>query len=296
MSHADDRPRGSPLAGIGLMLLGILLFVLNDLIGKWLLTTYGVGQVLLIRSIAALIVLAPLIQRAGWRHVAMPAQPGYQLLRVLFATLEVSCFYWAVAYLPLADVVTFYLAGPIWVTALAGPLLGEINGWRRWTAVLVGFVGVVIAMRPTSAALGLPAIVALGGSFFFALLMIITRKVRGSDDITLVTWTTTGALLMGLVTAPWTWVTPGPRDLLLLALLGVVALGGHMCVNRSLKLAPAAVVVPYQYTQIVWAVLFGWIVFGDVPELGIYVGSGIIVAAGLYIFMREQTLSRRPKT
>ena len=103
-----------------------------------------------------------------------------------------------------------------------------------------------------------------------------------------------GAMGMGAVTAPWSWVTPGPGDLVLLALLGVVALGGHMCVNRSLKLAPAAVVVPYQYTQIVWAVLFGWLVFGDVPETGLYVGSAIIVGAGLYIFMREQTLARRP--
>lgn len=293
MSVADDRPQGTPLAGIGLMLLGILLFVLNDLIGKWLVTTYGVGQVLLIRSIAALIILAPLIQRAGLRHVAMPAQPGLHLLRVVFATLEVSCFYWAVGYLPLADVVTYYLAGPIWVTALAGPLLGEVIGWRRWAAVLVGFIGVAIAMQPTSAAIGLPALTALGGSLFFALLMIVTRKVRGSDDITLITWTTVGALLMGLAWSPFSWVTPGPRDLLLLALLGVVALAGHMCVNRSLKLAPAAVVVPYQYTQIVWAVLFGWLVFGDVPGVALYSGSAIIVGAGLYIFMHEQAVTRR---
>jgi drug/metabolite transporter (DMT)-like permease len=286
-------PRQAALAGIAMMLLGIFLFVVNDVVGKWLVATYGVGQILLVRSIAALLVLAPAILRAGVASVALPAAPGLHLLRVVFSTLEVAAFYWAVAYLPLADVVTFYLAGPIWVTALAGPLLGEHVGWRRWTAVLVGFAGVVIAMRPTSATLGLPSLVAVAGSLLFALLMITTRKLRGTSDLTLVTWTTTAALLMGMVTAPFAWVTPGPRDLVLLGLLGVVALFGHMCVNRSLKLAPAAVVVPYQYTQIAWAVLLGWIFFADVPEPAVFIGSGVIVAAGLYIFLREQALARR---
>jgi drug/metabolite transporter (DMT)-like permease len=305
MSTAEDRPppagpttpvpSSGAMLGIAMMLVGILLFVVNDVMGKWLVTTYGVGQILLIRSIAALLVLSPAIVRAGVASVALPPRPGMHLLRVVFGTLEVAGFYWAVAYLPLADVVTFYLAGPIWVTALAGPLLGEHVGWRRWTAVLVGFAGVVIAMHPTTASFGLPSLVAVAGSFFFALLMIVTRKMRGAPDLTLVTWTTAGALVMGLVTAPFAWVTPGPRDIVLMGLLGVVALFGHMSVNRSLKLAPAAVVVPYQYTQIAWAVLLGWIFFGDVPETEVYVGSAVIIGSGLYIFTREQALARRPR-
>lgn len=290
---ASPPPQGPAVApgvilGIAMMMLGILLFVLNDVLGKWLVATYTVGQVLLIRSIFAIAMLSPMILREGVRRVATPPRPGLQLLRVVFSTAEVAAFYWAVAYLPLADVVTFYLAGPIWVTALSGPLLGEKVGLRRWLAVLVGFAGVVIAMRPTSAVLGLPSLIGLVGSFFFALLMITTRNLRGTPDTTLVTWQTVAALLAGLVAAPFGWVTPTPVDFLLLGLLGVVATLGHMCVNRSLKLAPAAVVVPYQYTQIVWAVLMGWLFFGDIPGLALIVGSTIIIGAGLYLFLVEQ--------
>jgi drug/metabolite transporter (DMT)-like permease len=283
---------GSPGLGILMMLVGIFLFVCNDVMGKWLVATYSVGQVLLIRSLFALVLLAPMIRREGLRSILNPPRPGLQLLRIVFSTLEVAAFYWAVAYLPLADVVTFYLSGPIWVTALAGPLLGEKVGWRRWTAVLVGFAGVVIAMRPSESAFGLPALTAVAGSLLFALLMITTRRLRQTSGVTLVTWQVLGALVFGAVAAPFHWVTPTPKDFLLLGTLGVVATVAHICVNRALALASAAVVVPYQYTQIAWAVLLGWLVFGDVPEAAVFVGSAVIVAAGLYIFLREQALAR----
>ncbi len=289
---AHPAVSGGALLGIGMMLLGIFLFVVNDVMGKWLVATYTVGQVLLIRSLFAMVMLAPMIWREGVRRVASPPRPGLQLLRVVFSTAEVAAFYWAVAYLPLADVVTFYLAGPIWVTALSGPLLGEKVDARRWAAVLVGFVGVLIAMQPTSASLGLPSLVALGGSLLFALLMITTRTLRGTPDTTLVTWQTVAALVAGAAMAPFGWVTPTPIDFLLLGMLGVVAALAHMCVNRSLKLAPAAVVVPYQYTQIAWAVLLGWLIFGDVPGPALILGSVVIIAAGLYIFLAEQKAQR----
>lgn len=289
-AQGDKRPvvGSGALLGITMMMLGIVLFVINDVMGKWLVATYTVGQVLLIRSLFAMAMLAPMVWREGLRRVASPPRPGLQLLRVVFSTAEVAAFYWAIAYLPLADVVTFYLAGPIWVMALSGPLLGEKVDARGWAAVLVGFAGVMIAMQPTSASLGLPSLVALGGSLLFALLMITTRTLRGTPDTTLVTWQTMAALVAGAATAPFGWVTPTPVDFALLGMLGIVAALGHMCVNRSLKLAPAAVVVPYQYTQIAWAVLLGWLIFGDVPGPMLIIGSVIIIAAGLYIFLAEQ--------
>lgn len=281
------------LLGIGMMLLGIFLFVVNDVMGKWLVATYTVGQVLLIRSIAGLVMLSPLIRREGLTPLLAPQRPRLQLLRVVLTSAEVACFYTSVIYLPLATVVTIYLASPIYVTALAGPLLGEHVGWRRWCAVLLGFAGVVIALQPSAATFELPSLIAIAGSLMFAILLIVTRKLRGTSDTVLVTYQTLSALVLGAVLAPFHWVTPTPRDLGLLAMLGVVAAVAHLCVNRSLKLAPAAVVVPYQYTQIAWAVLLGWLVFGDVPAMAVYVGSGVIVAAGLYIFLREQALARQ---
>ena len=113
-------------------------------------------------------------------------RPGLQVLRIVLSTLEVAMFFWAVGYLPLADAVTFYLAGPIYVTAISALLLKERVGWRRWTAVLVGFLGVVIALRPSAATLTLPALIALAGSLSFALLMIVTRVLRETNDTVLI--------------------------------------------------------------------------------------------------------------
>ena len=209
------------------------------------------------------------------------------------ATVEVACFYWAVAYLPLADVMAYYLAGPIFVTAIAGAVLREPIGWRRWSAVTVGFLGVIVCLRPGSAALTWPALIALSGSFTFSLSMISTRFLRGTSDTVLVTTQTVAALAFGAALAPVAWVAPSAGDLALLALLGMVAMAAHVCINRSLKLAPASTVVPYQYTTIVWAVVFGHLVFGDVPDAWMLTGAAIIIAAGLFIFLRERRLARR---
>ena len=282
------------LAGISLMIAGIFLFAVNDALGKWLMATYSVGQVLLIRSLAAMALLAPFI----WRDLQSFAEAprwGLQVVRALLATIEVACFYWAVAYLPLADVMAYYLAGPIFVTAIAGTILGEPVGWRRWSAVIAGFIGVIICLRPGVAAFTWPALIALIGSFTFSLSMISTRFLRGTSQTVLVTTQTVAALVFGIAVAPFAWAPPTLRDLALLALLGMVAMVAHVCVNRSLTVAPASTVVPYQYTTIVWAVLFGYLVFGDVPDAWMLAGGTIIIGAGLFIFLREQRLARRDR-
>ena len=284
--------RRAVFAGIAMMIAGIFLFAVNDTLGKWLVATYAVGQLLLIRSLAALALLAPFIWRDRQSFAAAP-RPGLQAVRAVFATVEVACFYWAVAYLPLADVMAYYLAGPIFVTAIAGTLLREPVGWRRWCAVLVGFAGVLVCLRPGAGTLSWPALIALAGSFTFSLSMIATRSLRGTNDTVLVTAQTVAALVFGAVLAPFAWVAPSARDVVLLALLGIVAMLAHVCVNRSLILAPASTVVPYQYTTIVWAVLFGYLVFGDVPDAAMLLGAAIIIGAGLFIFLRERRISRR---
>lgn len=291
-----DEGRGGNrgvVAGIGLMLLGVFLFCCNDALGKWLLGTYGVGQMLMIRSIAALVLLAPFVVRAGMVAYKTAPRPRLQVLRVLLGTMEVAMFFWAVSYLPLADTVTFYLAGPIYVTALSATLLGEPVGWRRWSAVTVGFTGVLIALNPSPATLTWPALIALAGSFFYALLLVATRYLRGTPDIVLASGQIASTFAFGVFTAPLGWITPSLTDYLLMSLLGLVAVIALICVNRSLKLAPASVVVPYQYTMIIWAVVLGYLVFGDVPEVHILIGGAIIAAAGIYIFLREQRQGRR---
>src|SRR3954465_3543918 len=244
------------------MLLSIFMFSFGDALGKYMVATYSVGQLLWLRACAALLVLLPIIwkQRAEFMHLE---RPWLQLLRVTLSTLEVAAFFLASVYLPLADVITYYLACPIFVTALSAIVLRERVGWRRWTAVLVGFWGVLIALRPSTQTVSWPALIALGGSLSFAFLMLITRSLRATPDIVLASSQFGGTCVLGALMSPFGWVTPSIGGLGLFAVAGIVSVGALLCVNRSLKLAPASVVVPYQYSMIVWAVIFGFVVFGD---------------------------------
>ncbi|MEY9592739.1 drug/metabolite transporter (DMT)-like permease [Bradyrhizobium yuanmingense] len=289
LSAYDDR--SARLAGIGLMVLSIFMFSFGDAMGKFLVGTYSVGQLLFLRACAALLLLSPLIwkQRHQFLHLE---RPGLQLVRVVLSTLEVAAFFLATVYLPLADVITYYLAGPIFVTAMSAIFLGEKVGWRRWTAILIGFCGVLIALRPSAQTVSLPALIALGGSLSFATLMLITRSLRKTPDIVMASSQFLGTFSLGAVLSVFNWVPPTPGSLAIFAAAGLVSVTALFCVNRSLKLAPASVVVPYQYSMIVWAVIFGFVVFGDVPSIATLVGAAIIIGAGFYIYLRERDLGR----
>jgi drug/metabolite transporter (DMT)-like permease len=287
----DTDVHSARLAGIGLMLVSVGLFAFGDTLGKFIVATYSVGQLLLLRATAALIVLSPSI----WRHRGefWPLErPWLQLLRVILSTLEVAAFFLATVYLPLADVVTYYLACPIFVTALSAIVLRERVGWRRWSAVLIGFCGVLIALKPSAQTVSWPAMIALAGCMAFAVLMLITRSLRATPDIVLASAQFAGTLMFGVVLAPLNWVALSPGCLGFFVAAGCISVGALLCGNRSLKLAPASVVVPYQYSMIIWAVMFGYLVFGDVPSWATIVGGAIIIGAGFYIFLRERDLGR----
>lgn len=293
-SRSEPHPSAMRM-GVLAMLLGMLMFSLNDVLGKWLVTSYSAPQLMLIRSIAAIAVLLPFFWRSGWQSLIRVERPRLQALRSLLFAFEATAFYFAVGYMPLADAMTYWLAAPIYVAALSPLMLGEKVGWRRWTAILIGFAGVVIALEPSSESLTLPALIALAGSVAFSFAMIFGRTLRATPDTTLVFWQVVGAAIfsmVGIAFDPIGWTPVRSVDFGLLSLLGIVAMGAHMLVNRSLKLADASTVVPLQYTMLIWAVLFGWIFFGDLPRNAMLVGAGFIVASGLFIFFREQKLKR----
>lgn len=270
--------------GVAMMLLGDLLFSANDALGKWLVASYAPGEVLLVRSLAALAVLIPMMMKGEALSLTRLERPRLQAFRVVTATAELVCFYTAVAVLPLADVMTLYLAGPLYIAAVSPWLLGERVGRRQGLAIAIGFVGVVISLRPSSGAFGWSSLIALAGALCYATMVVQSRQLRGTPDRVLVFWQTVGALVLGLMTAPFDWVTPSAFDAGLLATLGIVSMGAHVAITRSLKLAPAAVAAPAQYMLIVWATLFGWLVFGDVPTPSMIVGAAVIVIAGLWLF------------
>ncbi|MEB2843983.1 EamA family transporter [Rhizobiales bacterium RZME27] len=282
------------LAGISLMLVGILMFALNDAMGKWLVASFSVGQVLLIRSFGAFIVLGPMLAKRPAKALITVEKPHLQLARVIMATADTGLFYAAVIYLPLADVMTFYMAGPIYVAAISHFLLGERIGWRRWLAVAIGFVGVLVALRPSEAMLSWPSIFGLIGSLSFALSMVLGRVLRTTSDTTLVTWQTLGCLATGAVLSIGAWNTFDLQQLLAMLLLGVVSCSAHLMITRSLKLAPASVLAPLQYTLLLWAIVFGWMFFADFPDNQTLIGAAIIVMSGLFIFHRAKVKDQEP--
>lgn len=278
--------------GMLVMLLAMFLFSLNDAMGKWLVATYSVGQVLLVRSAAALVILLPFVWYSGFSSLVSVERPWQQFARVVFSTAEVFCFYFAVSYLPLADVMTYWLAAPIYVAAMSPFLLGEKVGKVRWAAIALGFVGVLIALAPSGEVEPWAIVAAIIGTLAFALMVVTGRTLRGTPDKTLVTFQLLGSLAAGAVLAPAGWITPTAPDFALLAALGVVAMFAHICVNRAVKLADAAIVAPFQYTQLPWAILFGWVFFADIPRPMMLVGASIIILSGLIIYVRERRVKR----
>lgn len=276
--------------GILLMLLGDFMFAANDAMGKWLVVSFSVGQVLLLRSVGAFLILAPMLTTVDANDFFKPKKPFLIFLRVVFATMDTGLFYAAVAYLPLADVVTFYMAGPIYVAAVSHFFLNERIGWRRWLAIMVGFIGVIIALRPSSAMLSWPSIFALLGSFGFSMVIVFSRVLKDISDTVLVTWQTFGALVVGLVLTLFHWVEPTMLQWGAMALLGIVSCCGHLLIARSLKLAPASVLAPLQYTLLLWGIIFGIIFFNNYPDPYIIIGAAIIIFAGLFIFHRKQVV------
>jgi len=279
-----------PSAGRGfgavLYLLGVFLFTLNDALGKWLVADYGVGELVLLRALGAGVVLAPMIAalRVGLFDFS---QAPLQGLRILCMAADTYAFYLATRYMPLADVMTFYMATPLIISALSAPLLGERVERFRWVALTIGFVGVVIALRPTPQMFSWASPLALFGATMYGLGQVVTRKLRRTHWLPLVVWQFAGAGLIGAATAPFAWTTPSRVDLGLMFLAGVASMSCFILITRALAMTRAAALAPLQYTAIVWATIIGWVVWRDAPTWPILAGDAIIIGSGLYVAARS---------
>lgn len=284
---ADPAPVRN-LAGIGFAMLGLFLFAANNVAMKALVGRYPPGEMVMIRSVVSLAYLLPLMRVRDIVAIWRTSRPALHVLRVAISAVEVTCYFTALTVLPLADITVFYLATPIYVTALSTVLLGERVGWRRWAAVIVGFGGVLIALNPSADALSRPALIGFAGGVLFALVVVTTRGLRGTPNRMLVTLQLGAILIASLAMADGRWRLPEWRDLLLLMGVGTISVLGYISFNHSLRIAPASVVSPFQYTSILWAGLFGYAVFGDLPKPSVVLGAAVIVAAGLFILLRER--------
>ena len=292
-SPTPAEPRRNVLRGIGFMLFSIFIFSMANVFSKWILAFYPPAQIFFIRGFAALAVLTPFLARERFAALNNVPRPGLQALRVALSVADGMLYFTAVKFIPLVDASTCYLAAPIFVTALSAIVLREHVGWRRWSAVLIGFAGVIIALRPTGAAFSWYALIALAGCLCSSVLMMVTRHVRGTPDIVLAVSQIAGSFAFGGLLSVFMWVTPTWAIVLMILISGIVNVCGLLCANRALKLAPASVIAPFQYTAIVWALIAGYLAFGDTPSVNTILGAVIVTSAGIYIFLRERKVMHR---
>jgi drug/metabolite transporter (DMT)-like permease len=277
------------------MVLAIGLFTVMDTIGKGLSARYPVPQVVWARYFFQFGWMLLLIPRLGMIGLVRTTRLGMNLVRGLLLAVATLFMFTAISFVPLADAYTITFIAPLLVTIFSIPLLGERVGWRRWSAVAAGFIGVLIVIRPGVGmphwALALPLVTALG----FALYQILTRKVAGTPGETSVAMLFYLASVGAVVTTalvPFFWRTVAPFDWLPMAAMGLLGGIGHLLLIRALTIAPASLLAPFVYTQIVWGVVLGYLVFGDVPNVWMLVGGAVIVASGLFVFYREAVLGR----
>ena len=286
-----DREAARRGRAIALMILGVGLFSIMDALVKWLGESYPTVQLVFFRSLFAFIPLGFLVFRDGVSQALRMNDRQGHLLRATVGVIALWAFFYAFAHMPLADVIAITFAAPVFVTALSVPLLGEKVGVRRWCAVLVGFLGVLIMVQPGAGVFQTVALVPLGGVVFYALAMVFVRKLsRTETSASIVFYFTLACTLVSGAALPFSWVTPEPWDWALLVALGLIGGMAQITFTRAVSLADVSVIMPFEYTAMLWAVVLGFFIWGEVPGNNIWIGVAIVMASGLYILYREASL------
>jgi drug/metabolite transporter (DMT)-like permease len=285
--RALDLTAAAVPRSIAWMLLTTFLFVCVHATGKYLVASYAVGQVVWGRYFFHLLfvtaVLGPRLVRA-----MRTENLRLQIVRSGFM-LGATVFYFSgVRWLPLAEANAIAFTTPILVALLAQPMLGERVGSRRWLGVALGLLGALIIIRPGSGVMELAAGILFASSFCNALYQITTRQLGGRDDsLTTLFYTATVGTVCASLFLPLSWAPMDRTGWLLMAALGAFACAGHFALIKAFQGAPASVVAPFNYANLIWAVFFGFLVFGDLPDAWTVLGALIIVSSGLYILRRE---------
>jgi drug/metabolite transporter (DMT)-like permease len=227
-------------------------------------------------------VFAP--SHGGWR-LFVTRRPTVQVSRSVLLITSTTCFFFAIGRIPLADATAVSFTAPIIVAVLAGPLLRERVTALHWTAIAIGFAGALLVIRPTGSGFDPAALLVLGSAATYAAYQLLTRHVAAFDPPeTTATYSALVGTLLLTVIVPFYWTTPARVwHAALLAALGLFGGLGHYCVARAFALAPASIISPFHYVQLVWAAVLGYLVFGDVPAAETWLGAALIIGSGLFI-------------
>ncbi|WP_428648575.1 DMT family transporter [Roseibium sp.] len=280
----------APIAGIGLIVLACLCFAVLDATAKYLSASVPTLQIVWLRFVSHVILSLVLFQVWKKPSLLTTRHPVLQLVRACCLLGTTIFNFLAVRHLQLAETMSIMFAGPFVITALAGPMLGEWAGIRRWAAIIVGFLGVLVVTQPGLGGMHWAAIYSVVAMTFYALYALLTRQLTATDSsagmlilsglIAAVAMTPAGLSVWETPKDAWTWV--------LLFATGALGGGGHFLFIMAHRIAPAPVLAPFIYIQIVWMIALGYLIFADVPTISTLVGASIVVASGLYILYRER--------
>lgn len=282
----------NPLRGIALIIGATMLFSISDAIAKLLGQDLPAIEIGVFRYLIFLLMAAVFCAQAKIRPWCVVA-PGRQIMRGLGLVASAMFFIEALRHMPLADAASVGFVSPLLITALSVPMLGEVVGVRRWTAVAVGFVGVLIVMRPGTGAFQIEGLWVLASSSTWAVASVLTRQMSGQDNAaTTLFWSSAVGLLVVTVLLPFVWVVPTARDLWLCLALGVIASSGQFLMVQAYRHAEAAVLAPFSYVQLGWSVGLGFLIWSTLPDAWTWGGAAVIVASGIYTVHRERVRSR----
>ena len=293
-----NDPAGGDRIGRGIahMMASVLALSLLNVLVKLLAARYPVIEVAFFRSLFALGPAFLAVQTSGGIASLRTLRPGAHLGRAAIGLVAMLLMFWSYHLLPLADAVAIGFSAPLFLAALSVPLLGEKVGAARWAAVMVGFGGVLVIVKPGAGVLDLGAGVALASALGYALAVIAVRQLgRTEHPNTIVFWFTLNTTLLSGFALPWLWVTPDARDLGLMILTGLLGAAVQYCGTHAYTLGPAAVIGPFTYSAILWATLFGWLIWGDLPGRDVVLGAMVVMASGLFIVFRETRREAGPR-
>jgi drug/metabolite transporter (DMT)-like permease len=290
----DGKLQDRPLAGIAFMVAAFVTVAVGDALTKAVIVALPIAQFLVLRSASVLVLLSPVFLRAGGLAVFRTERLGLHLLRCALNGASLLLFYVALRRLELATLFAIGFVGPLLMTALSVPILGERVGPHRWAAIAIGFLGALVIVNPGAGGFEPAALVAMAGTALWATSMVLVRKMSATEsDAALLAYINVSLLLLGAVGAPFVWGEVTLAQTGFIAMLAVTLVAGQWLMLRAFRLAPIGVVAPFQYTGIVWATLIGWAFWNEFPAPNVWVGAAILIASGLYVMWRERIRSRQ---
>lgn len=280
--------RQNRLTGIVLMILGVACLSVNDALAKALTASYSPVQILFLRNMIALPFAVALAWRMGGAGALRSRRPIAHLARGVLWLGAAVLFFTSIMHLQLAEATALIFVAPLFITALSAAFLAEQVGWRRWAAVLAGFAGVLIVIRPGGASFQAVSLLPVATAFVYALLMLSARWLDPRESVwTLLLWLTGAGALLSALAAPFVWRDIQADHVWLFVAISIAGTAGMTMMTQAFRFAPAALVAPLDYTALVWATALGWLVWNEIPDTATFVGAAVIIASGIVVILRE---------